>query len=86
MARIAGVPIIPIGCAADRAWYFNRWDRFMVPKPFARIVIAIGEPYAIPADTPLDQLELHRINAQEAIMSLMKKAKSTLKLPLEIKK
>jgi lysophospholipid acyltransferase (LPLAT)-like uncharacterized protein len=35
MARIAGVPIVPIACAADRAWYLKRWDNFMIPKPFA---------------------------------------------------
>jgi lysophospholipid acyltransferase (LPLAT)-like uncharacterized protein len=78
MARIAGVPVIPIACAADRAWYLNRWDHFMVPKPFARIVLAIGDPYAIPADAPLDGLEAHRINVQEAVMSLMAESEAVL--------
>jgi lysophospholipid acyltransferase (LPLAT)-like uncharacterized protein len=78
MARIAGVPVIPIGCAADRAWYLNRWDNFMIPKPFARIVLAIGAPYPIPADTPLDNLEIHRIAVQEAVMSLMADSETAL--------
>lgn len=71
MARIAGVPIVPLACAADRAWYLERWDNFMIPKPFANIVIAVGEPYPIPPDTPLDALEPHRIRVQAAVMSLM---------------
>lgn len=83
MARIAGVPIIPIACAADRAWYLNRWDNFMVPKPFARIALAIGEPYAIPSNTPLDQLEAHRQRVQEAVMSLMKECDRALRGSLE---
>ena len=78
MARIAGVPIIPIACAADRAWHLDRWDNFMVPKPFARIVLAIGDPYPIPADAPLDGLEPHRINVQEAVMSLMAESEAVL--------
>lgn len=78
MARIAGVPVIPIGCAADRAWYLDRWDDFMVPKPFARIVLAIGTPYPVPADAPLDGLEIHRIAVQEAVMSLMADSETAL--------
>jgi lysophospholipid acyltransferase (LPLAT)-like uncharacterized protein len=78
MARIAGVPVIPIGCAADRAWHLKRWDDFMIPKPFARVVLAIGEPYPIPADAPLDGLEPHRVHVQEAVMSLMADSKAEL--------
>ncbi|MEL7187879.1 MAG: lysophospholipid acyltransferase family protein, partial [Pseudomonadota bacterium] len=78
MARIAGVPVIPIGCAADRAWYLNRWDRFMIPKPFARIAIAIGEPYPVPRSIPLDELEPHRLNVQQAVMSLMARCEQRL--------
>jgi len=71
MARIAGVPIIPMACAADRAWYLDRWDKFMIPKPFSRVAVAVGEPYPIPSDTPLDALEAHREHVQEAVMLLM---------------
>jgi lysophospholipid acyltransferase (LPLAT)-like uncharacterized protein len=78
MARIAGVPIIPIGCAADRAWYLKRWDNFLIPKPFARIVIAIGEPVPVPRDVPLDALEPVRLNVQEAVMSLMRDSEKIL--------
>ncbi len=78
MARIAGVPVIPVACAADRAWYLNRWDHFMVPKPFSRIVLAIGEPYEIPANTPLDGLEPHRLAVQQAVMSLMAESEAVL--------
>ena len=78
MARVAAVPIIPIACAADRAWYLNRWDDFMIPKPFARIAIAIGEPYALPPGTPLDELEPHRLLVQERVMSLMTDSETLL--------
>lgn len=78
MARIAGVPIVPIACAADRAWHLKRWDNFMIPKPFARVVLAIGQPYPIPVNAPLDQLEPHRLNVQQAVMSLMAESEKVL--------
>ncbi len=79
MARIAGVPIVPIGCAADRAWYLEkRWDRFMIPKPFARIVIAVGEPVPVPRGIALDDLEPVRRNVQERVMSLMEESEQAL--------
>ena len=65
MARVGNVPIVPVSCAADRAWYLNRWDRFMVPKPFARVVIGVGEPYTIPPGT-------------RRVMSLMKECEKKL--------
>lgn len=78
MARMAGVPIVPVACAAERAWYLNRWDEFMVPKPFSRVVLAIGAPCTIPAELPLDQLEPQRQHVQEAVMSLMRESEQVL--------
>ena len=42
MARISSVPMVPLAAAADRAWYLDRWDDFMIPKPFARVVLGVG--------------------------------------------
>ena len=78
MARIGNVPVVPIACAADRAWYLDRWDDFMIPKPFARVVMAVGEPYSIPANVSLDAIEPHRLNVQEAVMSLMRESEERL--------
>lgn len=78
MARIAGVPIVPISCAADRAWYLDRWDRFMIPKPFARTVVGVGEPIEIPRDVRPDEIEPWRLNVQEAVMSLMRECEAAL--------
>ena len=79
MARVGGVPIIPVSCAADRAWYLDRWDKFMIPKPFARVVIGVGEPYEIPRETRMDEIEPHRLNVQERVRSLMKECEDRLK-------
>ncbi len=60
MARNAGVPLIPVLWGADRCWQFNSWDRYLVPKPFARVVILYEEPILVPPETKGDTLESYR--------------------------
>jgi lysophospholipid acyltransferase (LPLAT)-like uncharacterized protein len=36
--------ILPVAISASRSWRLNGWDKFMIPKPFARITVAYGEP------------------------------------------
>lgn len=43
LAHAADAAIIPFYVSADRAWYFNSWDSFFLPKPFARVTISFGE-------------------------------------------
>lgn len=49
LARMAKVPIIPVAWAGRRVMHWPTWDRFLVPWPFTEVVIAVGEPYAVPA-------------------------------------
>lgn len=78
MARIGGTPLVPVACAADRAWYLDRWDDFMIPKPFARVVLAVGEPISVPGGAPMDQLEEYRQQMQYATNALMQESKQVL--------
>lgn len=41
----AQVPIVPMRADCDSAWHLRGWDRFMIPKPFARVVVTYGEPW-----------------------------------------
>lgn len=78
MARIGGAPMVPLACAADRAWHLDRWDDFMIPKPFARVVYAIGEPIKVPPDTPVNAIEEFRVRMEDATNSLMQQSNEVL--------
>jgi len=41
--------ILPVAVSASRAWRLKSWDRFMIPKPFARVTIAYGVPTKVEA-------------------------------------
>ena len=60
MAREAHVPLIGLVWGADRCWVFNSWDRYLIPKPVARIVLLYTEPLWIPAHVRGDELESYR--------------------------
>ncbi|MCB9892352.1 MAG: lysophospholipid acyltransferase family protein [Planctomycetes bacterium] len=48
LASKSGRKILPTGLAASRAWHARSWDRMIVPKPFAKVVLFTGEPIDIP--------------------------------------
>jgi lysophospholipid acyltransferase (LPLAT)-like uncharacterized protein len=43
MAHAADAMIVPMYTAADKAWYFKSWDKFMLPKPFADVTLRFGK-------------------------------------------
>ncbi|MDQ8154902.1 MAG: lysophospholipid acyltransferase family protein [Gemmatimonadota bacterium] len=44
-AHRASVPIVPMSMHAARVWRLKSWDRYAIPKPFARVCVTIGEPF-----------------------------------------
>ena len=47
VARMAGVPIVPLTFACSRRLVVRSWDRFVVPLPFCNGVFMWGEPIEI---------------------------------------
>ena len=37
VARLTGLPLIPVGVASTSSWTVNSWDRFILPFPFTSI-------------------------------------------------
>ena len=44
-ARRGETVILPLAMHTSDAWRARSWDRFAVPKPFARVRVAFGEPF-----------------------------------------
>ncbi len=54
-ARHSGAAIVPVGVIASRSWCASSWDRFLVPKPFARVRVVYGPPVGVPRGTALEE-------------------------------
>lgn len=50
VAKLAGVPVIPVTYSAARRRVMGSWDRFLVPLPFSRGVFVWGRPIEVPRD------------------------------------
>lgn len=57
VAQRTGAPIVAMRVFARRCWRLRSWDSFMIPKPFARVVIAYGDPLYLDAPTPRDAVQ-----------------------------
>lgn len=56
MAKLTGAPILPVVAVANRYWEFNSWDKFKIPKPFAKIIMCYGEPIQVEADASEERI------------------------------
>jgi len=65
LARATGAVVVPVYAMSDRAWYFNSWDRFMLPKPFASVNLRFGEMLDLTSGVSDKDFELHRVRLQE---------------------
>ena len=76
MAQKLGIPIIPVGSAFSRSWVFEKaWDKYEIPKPFAKAVFYLGKPFIIKKEADLamsnDRLEALIIQAEIAARALL---------------
>ena len=77
LAQLSQRPIIPLSYAASRAWKIS-WDRFVIPKIGARVVIAIGEPVYVAKGLSAAALELLQADMEQRLIQLFETAKSAL--------
>ena len=78
LAQLSGRPMIPLSYAASRAWKI-KWDRFVIPWPLSRIVIAVGEPVYVAKG--LDAAGLARLQSdmERRLRTLFEEAESALR-------
>ena len=74
LSQFTQAPLLPLSYAASRAWQLNSWDKFLIPKPFTKIVITIGEPVTIPKGLLAEDLEPLRLQMENALKSLTEKS------------
>ena len=71
LARVTGVPIIPIVFSCTRKKIFSSWDRFILPYPFTRGVFFYGEPFYVERQMGKEALEIKRKELEKRMQRMM---------------
>jgi len=77
LAQLSGRPMIPLAYAASRAWKI-KWDRFVIPMPLARVVIAVGEPVYVNKGLDAAGLAGLQLQMEQRLRALFEEALSAL--------
>ncbi len=60
LAGVTGRPVVATGFAATRAWRARSWDRMIIPKPFAKVVLCFGDDLGVPREALRDDVLLEQ--------------------------
>lgn len=77
-AQISGKAVVPIAYAASPAKVLRTWDKFVIPLPFARLRIAIGEPYFPPKRMTEEEMEAAQKELERRLHETFKIAERAL--------
>ena len=67
LARNVKLPVIAFHSAVERAWVLDSWDRFIIPKPFSRVVLRVSRVVSVPPQADAAALECFHAEMQSAL-------------------
>jgi lysophospholipid acyltransferase (LPLAT)-like uncharacterized protein len=71
LARLSGVPILPVAVGAHWKVEFQSWDRFLLPLPRSRVIVAYDEPVVVPSNADAELMEQKRLELESKLLKLM---------------
>lgn len=78
LAKVTGIPLVPVAFDASPKTVLRSWDRFIIPRPFARAAVLFGEPIPVPRHAGQDLLEEKRRDLEAALMEITAAAHRTV--------
>ena len=79
LAKTTGNPVLPFHLEARRHWTLGSWDRTQIPKPFATVSIAMGEPFDVPPDADAVSIDQASRMLEQRLVALETRAHAMLK-------
>jgi lysophospholipid acyltransferase (LPLAT)-like uncharacterized protein len=74
LAKLSGVPIVPVSYSTSRAITLSSWDRFLLALPFGRGVFMLGEPIHVARNADAAAVERARLTIEMQLNQLTREA------------
>jgi lysophospholipid acyltransferase (LPLAT)-like uncharacterized protein len=71
LAQKSGAAVVPVNIEYSSCWRLKSWDRFILPRPFAKVHVIIGSPHHVELSETPEQFEAERLRLQQAMMALV---------------
>ena len=73
LAQKSSAAVLPINMEYSNCWRIKSWDRFIVPRPFAKVHVIIGQPHRVRSTSTAEEFEAERLRLQDAMMALVER-------------
>ncbi|MFC2158268.1 lysophospholipid acyltransferase family protein [Acidobacteriota bacterium] len=70
LAQQTGAYLVPFSFSTSKKKTLNSWDRFLMFRPFSKVVTKYGTPFTLESDLKDEALEKERIRIEELLKSL----------------
>jgi lysophospholipid acyltransferase (LPLAT)-like uncharacterized protein len=71
LAQKSGAEVLPMNLEFSRCWRLGSWDRFIVPRPFAKVRVLVDQPHRVKSTVTPEEFESERVALQEVMMALV---------------
>lgn len=72
-AKMTGAPIIPVCFSCSRSWFQDRWDKYLVAKPFSKITCNVADPIFIDTKLSKEGFEKERKRIEDLMVKQLRK-------------
>jgi hypothetical protein len=70
LASKTGLPIHLVTVSFQHYWSLPTWDGFIIPRPFSRTIVRLGDTIHVPPDIGREGLESHRKRIEEKLVDV----------------
>lgn len=81
-AKMSGAPIIPVCYSAKRAWFQDRWDRYLVALPFNKLTVNVGDPIFVPKKCSAQEFEAIRQQVENIMVAQVREMDAEFNHPI----